>query len=83
MGNLSLIYNQIKNICDLKGPSYNKLVHGDKNDNFIVSLKCISLETLTHRKKKCLNVIPSAPKKKIVYIGIELTPSLSQRGETF
>ena len=52
-GNLSLINNHINNICDLRNLPYNKLVHGNKNDNVIISLKHISKETLTHRKKKC------------------------------
>jgi hypothetical protein len=38
LGNLSLIYNHINNICDLRSPPYNKLVHGDKNSNVILSL---------------------------------------------
>ena len=38
IGNLSLINNYINNICNLRSPSYNKLVHGDKNDNIILSL---------------------------------------------
>ena len=42
LGNLSLINNHINNICDLRSPPYNKLVHGDKNDNVILSLKRIS-----------------------------------------
>ena len=37
-GNLSLIKNHINNICVLKSLSYNKLVHGDKNGNVILSL---------------------------------------------
>ena len=40
-GNFSLINNQINNICDLRSPSYNKLVHEDKNGNVILSLACI------------------------------------------
>jgi hypothetical protein len=42
LGNLSLINNHISKICDLRSPSYNKLVHGDKNDNVILSLTRIS-----------------------------------------
>ena len=42
LGKLSIINNYINNICDLRSPSYNKLVHGNKNDNFILSLKRIS-----------------------------------------
>ena len=30
--------NHINNICDLRSPSHNKLVHGDKNGNDILSL---------------------------------------------
>ena len=36
--NVSLINNHINNICDLRSPSYNNLVHKDKNDNVILSL---------------------------------------------
>ena len=42
LGNLSHITNHINNICDLRSPSYNKLVRRDKNDNVISSLKRIS-----------------------------------------
>ena len=38
LGNLSLINNHINNICDLRSPSYNKLVYGDINGNVILSL---------------------------------------------
>ena len=31
-------FDDINNICDLRSPSYNKLVHGDKNGNVILSL---------------------------------------------
>ena len=41
LSNLSLINNHINNICDLISSSYNKLVHENKNDNVILSLKCI------------------------------------------
>ena len=65
LGNLSLINNHINNICDLRNPPYNKLVHGDKNDNIIISLKHISKETLTHRKKKNVKMLfPLTFKKK-------------------
>ena len=40
-GNFSLINNHINNICDLRNPSYNKLVHKNKNSNAILSLACI------------------------------------------
>ena len=66
-GNLSLINNHINNICDLRNLPYNKLVHGDKNDNVIISLKHISKETLKNRKKKKKNVkmlFPLTFKKK-------------------
>ena len=42
LGNLSLINNHINNICDFRSPSYNKLVHRDKNDNVILNLTRIS-----------------------------------------
>jgi hypothetical protein len=40
-GNFLLINNHINNICDLRSPSDNKLVHEDKNDNVILSLAYI------------------------------------------
>ena len=39
--NLSLINNHINNICDLRNPSYNKLIHKDKIGNVILNLTCI------------------------------------------
>ena len=59
---LSLINNHINNIYDLKSPwrpSYNKLVHRDKNDNVILILTRILGKFNTLKEKKNgLNPLP-------------------------
>jgi hypothetical protein len=51
LGNFSLINNHRNNICDLKSPSYKKLVQKDKNGNVILNLTCILGKFNT--KQKC------------------------------
>jgi hypothetical protein len=46
LGNFSLINNHRNNICNLRSPSYNKLVDEDKNDNIILSLACLHFKKI-------------------------------------
>ena len=61
LGNLSLINNHINNICDLRSPSHNKLVHGDKNGNVILNPTCILGKFNTEKKKKMLRCYSLCP----------------------
>jgi hypothetical protein len=66
-GNLSLINNHINNICDLRSPSHNKLVHGDKNDNIILNLTRILGKFNTEKKNVKISFPLRLKKKKKMF----------------